>query len=108
MYDKAAHTFMELINQYELIEKNFPDENVQKEKGMMYLNASLCMLKIKHYQDAATAAEEACICLPKNYKVHVHVHTDSSDFMIVNCKCTCTVVCNNLFIHVQRLYDCKL
>lgn len=68
-YENAIHSYMQAINQYDIWQRNYPSVDVNHEKALSYLNMSYCLFKLRHFQDAITAADEACSMLPKYYKV---------------------------------------
>ncbi len=65
----AIYSYMRVIHQYDIWEKDYPEDDKTEGKGMIYCNMSYCLYMIKCHPDAITAADEACLLVPKYFKV---------------------------------------
>ena len=68
-WDNAAYSYVRTLTMYDLWQEHYPSAPLDTDRGLMYSNLSLCLLKWGQYTDAIIAADEALKFIPTSYKV---------------------------------------
>ncbi len=70
-WDNAAYSYIRTLTLYDMWQDYYPSAPLNTDRGVMYCNLSLCLLKWGKCTDAIVAADEACNLIPTSYKVRV-------------------------------------